>query len=63
MKNKPDHECVSTNVIIDNWNVLGNVLFRIINTSLEIGIFPENWKKSIRTPIKKVPKTRKCEEF
>ena len=31
MKNKPDHECVSNKIIIDNWNVFGNVLLRIIN--------------------------------
>ena len=34
-KDKPDHECVSNKIIIDNWNVLGNILLRIINTSLE----------------------------
>ena len=63
MKNKPDHESVSNKIIIDNWNIIGNVLLRIINTSLETGIFPENWKRSMITPIEKVPKTRKCEEF
>ena len=43
--------------------MLENVLLRIINTSLETGIFPENWKKSMITPTEKVSKARKCQEF
>ena len=45
MKNKPDHECVSNKIIIDNWNVLGNVLLRIINTSLETAVFIKTRKR------------------
>ena len=33
MKSKSNHECVSNKIIIHNWNVLGNVLHRLINTS------------------------------
>ena len=50
-------------IIIDNCNALGNVLLRIINASLGTGIFLENRKKSIITPIEKVIKARKCKEF
>ena len=34
MKGKLDHECVSNEIITDNWNILGYVLLRIINTSI-----------------------------
>ena len=61
MNNKPNHECVSNKIIINNWNALANVFLKIINTSLETGIFPENGKND--TPIIKVPKKKKCEEF
>ena len=40
-----------------------NVLLRIINTLLETGIFPENWKRFMIKLIEKLPKIRKCEEF
>ena len=42
MKDKPGQDCVSNKIIIDNLNVLENDLPRIINTSLETHIFPEN---------------------
>ena len=33
---------------------ISTVLVHIVNVSFELGIFPENWKKAIITPIPKV---------
>ena len=30
---------------------------------METGILPENWKTSMITPIEKISRTNKCEEF
>lgn len=48
---------------MDNWNVLGSAILNIINTSITTGVFPDSWKHSMVTPIEKVAKTNKCEEF
>lgn len=50
-------------MILDNWSILGKAIINIVNKSLETGVFPENWKTSIITPIEKVSKTNRCEEF
>lgn len=63
LKNKPDYNNVSTKILLDNWNITGNILLEIINNSLETGLFPESWKHSMIIPIKKVAKTNKCEEY
>ena len=34
---------------------ISTVLVHIVNLSFEHGIFPENWKKAIITPIPKIP--------
>lgn len=39
---------------VDNWNTIGYALQNIINCTMETGIFPENWKWSILTPIQKI---------
>ena len=62
MNNKYDHERISNKFIFDNCNVTGNMV-KVIGTSLKTGIFPDSWKKSTVTPIEKVPRTKKCEEF
>ena len=38
-----------------------SILLKIINRSLETGIFPENWKESI--VVEKIRNTIKCEEY
>lgn len=63
LKNKPDYNKISTKIILENWNTTGKVLLKIINKSLETGEFPENWKETMVTPIEKVAKTNKCEEY
>lgn len=63
LKNKPDFNKISTKIILDNWNTTGEILRKIINQSIKTGIFPESWKVSMVSPIEKVPKTNKCEEF
>ena len=63
IKKNNDYRRISNNLILDNWDLVGNILLEIINKSLETGIFPDNWKKSMLTPIEKIKNTNKCEEF
>lgn len=63
MKNKPDFNNVTIKLIMDNWNIIGKSMREIINKSLETGVFPDSWKYSMVTPIEKIAKTNKCEEF
>lgn len=63
LKNKPDYNKISTTIILDNWNLTGKVILNIINKSLQTGVFPKAWKETMVTPIAKVAKTNKCEEF
>lgn len=63
LKNKSDFNRISKKILLDNWNVTGQYMLKIINESLNNGIFPENWKQTMVTPIEKIPKTNKCEEF
>lgn len=63
LKNKPDFNKISSKMILDNLDTIGKVMLDIINTSFRTGIFPENWKTSMITPIEKISKTKKCEEF
>ena len=51
MKKKPDYNSVNINMILDNYNTIGDVILKIINKSLEMSIFPENWRTSMITPI------------
>ena len=45
IKKKPDHIKISSNIILDNWGILGNILLRFINRSLRTEAFPSNCKK------------------
>lgn len=63
IKKKPDFNNVNINLILENWNLIGDKLLNIINKSLDTGVFPENWKTSMVTPIEKIANTNKCEEF
>lgn len=63
VKNKSDYNKITSRMLLDNWNLVGKIMLDIINTSLEKGVFPASWKTSMITPIEKVSKTKKCEEF
>lgn len=63
MKNKNDFNKIKPRMITDNWKLMGPMLLQIINKSLMSGVFPTSWKESMITPIEKVAKTKKCEEF
>ena len=54
---------LSTGILLDNWNAVGSILLRIINRSLETGIFPEDWRESMITPVEKIRNIIKCEEY
>ena len=41
IKNKNDCRRIANNLILDNWDLVGNILLEIINKSLETGIFPD----------------------
>ena len=61
VRKKPDYTKISSNIILDNWDTLGNILLSLINRSLMTGVFPSNWKESMVLPIEKVQNTVKCE--
>ena len=61
MNNKSDQ--ISNKIILDNWNVTWNIIVKVINTFLATYIIPDKWKKSTITPIEKVTRTKKYEEF
>lgn len=63
LKNKQDFDKLSPKIILDNWNVLGHEILKIVNTSLMRGEFPNSWKDSMITPVEKIAKTKKCDEF
>ena len=63
LKNKSDFNKINTKMILDNWNVIGPNIMKIINKLLINGVFPNTWKDAIVTPIEKIPNTRTCEEF
>ena len=52
IKKKNDYRRISNYIILDNWDLVGNIWLEIINKSLETGIFPDNWKESLVAPIK-----------
>ncbi|KAJ8971063.1 hypothetical protein NQ317_002755, partial [Molorchus minor] len=64
LKNTSDLEDgISTKILKDAVLVIGNRLLDVINTSLQNGVFPSNWKQSIVVPAPKVSNTTLCEEF
>ena len=48
MKKKKDYRRISTDILLDNWNTVGNILLRIINKPLETGIFHNQWLRLLR---------------
>ena len=59
MRKKKDYRRISTGILLDNWNTVGNILLRIINRSMVIGIFTEEWKESMVTPVENIRNTIK----
>lgn len=47
----------------DAMQYMGYFMSVIINESLEKGVFPDQWKLSMITPIPKVNNTNKCDQF
>lgn len=39
------------------------IFLTVLNNSSQNGIFPETWKSFVKTPFRKVAKTKKCEVF
>ena len=62
-RKRRDYRRISTGILLDNWNTVGNILLRIINRSLETKIFPEDWKESMVTPVEKIRNSIKCEKY
>ena len=51
LNKKPDYNRINKNLILDNWDIVGDKILHIVNKSLETGSFPKNWKESIITHI------------
>ena len=60
IKKKNDYRRISNNLILDNWDLVGNILLEIINKFLATGIFSDKCKESLVTEIKHA---NKCENF
>lgn len=54
---------ISSAVLKDAFNVIGNRFLDVINASLQIGKVPKDWKTSVISPIQKIQGSRKCEDF
>ena len=59
-RKRKDYRKISTGILLNNWNTVGNILLRITNRSLETGIFLENWKELMVTPVQKLRNTINC---
>lgn len=56
------HE-LNSQVVKNSFDVIGHVWCHFVNTSLETGVFPEELKTSIVTPVEKITNTNKSSEF
>lgn len=54
MNNKNDQFKISVKHFMDGLPVIGEYFVKMVNSSLEGGIFPDIWKKSIVVPVPKV---------
>ena len=63
IRKKPDYTKISSNIILENWGILGNILLRLINRLLMTAVFLSNWKESMIPLIEKVKNTVKSEEY
>lgn len=63
IKCKNDLEFINKDILKDALPIIGISLLDLINSSLEFGIFPREWKNSIISPIPKISGTKKGEEY
>ncbi|XP_056646410.1 uncharacterized protein LOC130451424 [Diorhabda sublineata] len=64
MKNKGSNtDGITVQILKYGFEAIGDKFLKIINSSLEKGIFPSSWKNSMVIPVEKVKDTIKCEEF
>ena len=47
LNDKTSYSKIPKKMIIDNWNIIGIILLRIINKSLKNDMFPDNWKETV----------------
>ena len=58
-----DEDGISTKILKDTFQIIGNRLLDVINESLSTGILPSEWKTSVIVPVPKVTNTILCEEY
>lgn len=59
LNNKKDHHhYVSVKLFVENFDILGNPLYELINKSLRSGIFPNDLKESCIVPVQKIKNTK-----
>lgn len=54
---------ISIEVLLDTFEIIGDIFLNIINESLRTGVVPDVFKVSMVVPIPKINNTNKCEEF
>lgn len=63
MKNKESSvNGINTRILKLAYEIIGDRFLQVINTSLQSGRFPTNWKLTTIIPIEKITNTIKCEE-
>lgn len=64
LKNKKSSvDGINTKILKLSFEVIGNRYLEVINSCIESGSFPQNWKMTTVIPIEKISNTNKCEEF
>lgn len=64
MRNKQSSvDGINVRILKDAFEAIGHIFLQLINTSLQSGSFPSNWKTSVVIPIEKINNTILCEEF
>lgn len=63
LETKSGSDEISSRVLKDSFDVVGEFLLEVINSSLASGVMPGSWKESVIVPIEKVPGTTKSTEF
>ena len=47
----------------NSWHIVGKIMLSIVNKSLQTRVFAENWNTAMVTPIEKVAKTKRNDEY